>query len=122
MEFMQAVAAHIRVNRKLSSYVARPDHSLKAPLVGSPAGCELGRWIAGEGSRYSSVPEFTQLVVSHARFHRAAADIVSRADSGQAKVQETAFDATSEFAYASSRVVRALMFLYGRFGEARIDA
>ena len=121
MEFMQAVAAHIRLNRKLSSYVARPDHSLKAPMVGAPDGCELGRWIAGEASRYSSVPEFTQLIASHARFHRAAAEI-SRADSGQAKVQETAFDSTSEFDYASSGVVRALMFLYGKIGEVTIEA
>lgn len=118
MELMQAIAAHIKVKKSLSAYVARPDYSLKAGLVGAIDRCELGRWIIGEGRRYSNVPEFSALVASHARFHRAAADIVSRADSGQALVQETKFESTSEFADSSAAVVRSLMFLYAKIGAA----
>jgi len=115
MELMQAVAAHTRFNRMISSYVSRPDHSLNASLVGAADRCDLGRWIIGEGSRrYASMPEFSTLVASHAHYHQAAAAIVSRADLGQAEVQETNLGSTSEFAYASTGVVRALMFPHGK--------
>ena len=119
MEVMQAISAHIKFTRMVSSYVLRPDRSLEPSQVGASDRCDLGKWINGEGRRYSEMPDFSALVANHARYHRAAAEIVSRADAGQAKVQETELDSTSEFADASTGVVRALMFLYGKISTTQ---
>ena len=118
MDMMQAITAHIRVKRTLSSYLARPDHSLNASQVGATDQCNLGKWIIGEGRRYSSMQEYRALLISHRRFHQAAEEVVRRADSGQVMDQEIALDSTSEYAAASAEVVRALMFLYGRISAA----
>ena len=114
MEFMQALASHIRFNRMISSYILQPDHHLDASLVGAAEQCELGRWINGPGQQYAAMPEFAALVSNHARYHRVAAEIIQRAECGQAKVEETNLGSTSEFAQASTGIVRALMYLHGK--------
>jgi len=121
MDLMQAITAHIRVSRTLSSYVVRPDRSLNASHVGAIDQCTLGRWIIGDGSRYRGMPEYRALLVTHARFHRAAAEIVRRADSGEVVEQEIALDSPSEYADASAALLKALMFLYGKISSARYN-
>ena len=119
MDLMQAITAHIRVKRTLSSYVVRPDRSLNASQVGASDQCTLGRWIIGDGRRYCGVPEYRAVLASHARFHQAAAEIVRRADSGEVVEQEIALDSTSEYAGASAAVLKALMFLHGKISSAQ---
>lgn len=94
---------------KLGSYIAKPDHSLKAAVVGSPHECELGKWLDGEGKKYSNVPEFTALVAGHANFHKAAAAIITKADAGQKVTEEVALGAHSDYASASTKVVQSIM-------------
>jgi len=109
MNFDDAVAAHSEWKRKLNSYVRNPDHSLKASEVDADDRCELGKWLKGEGQQYSAAPEFARLTKEHARFHKAAADIVSRVDSGQDVSADLAIGGGSEFGRASSAVVLAIM-------------
>lgn len=45
--------------------------------VGDETNCELGKWILGQGSDISSLPEFSDLSDKHRRFHDAAALVVS---------------------------------------------
>ncbi len=119
MDLMQAITAHIRMKRTLSSYVVQPDRSLNAFQVGAADQCTLGKWIIGDGSQYCSVPEYKALLASHARFHRAAAEIVRRADSGEVVEQEIALDSTGEYAGASAAVLKALMLLFGKISSAQ---
>jgi hypothetical protein len=77
--------------------------------VGANNQCKLGRWIRGDGRKYSGLPEFTKLIAEHTRFHKAAADLVSRADRGQDVSFEFALGVGSEFSLASSAVVLAIM-------------
>ena len=121
MELMQAIAAHMKFSKMISSYVSRPDHSLQASQVGAPDRCELGRWIYGEGSRFSSMLEFSALLASHAHYHQAAAEVVSRADSGQAEAQETELGSATEIDFASAEVVRSLMFLHGKLATMQMQ-
>ena len=72
MELMQAIAVHTKFNKILASYVARPDQSLNVSQVGAVDQCDLGKWISAEGSGYSRMPEFSALVVNHARYHQEA--------------------------------------------------
>jgi methyl-accepting chemotaxis protein len=71
--------------------------------------CKLGQWIRGEGRNCSGYPEFAKLVAEHARFHKAAGEIVKRADNGEDVSGEFALGVGSEFSLASSSVVLALM-------------
>jgi methyl-accepting chemotaxis protein len=111
MNFDEAITCHTKWKMKLASYLAKPDHSLNATVVESPVQCDLGKWINGEGKRYSSLPEFAAMVSGHAAFHKAAASVIRKADSGQSVAEETALGAKSEFAAASNAVVRSLMAL-----------
>lgn len=109
MNFDDAVAAHSEWKRKLYSYVRKPDHSLKADEVAANDRCALGQWLKGEAQKFSALPEFSKLAAEHTRFHKAAADIVNRVDSGQDVSADLAIGGGSEFGRASSAVVLAIM-------------
>lgn len=109
MNFSEAIAVHSQWKTKLSSYLAHPDHSLNPREVALSDKCALGQWIAGEGHKYAKLPEFAKLTEEHARFHKAAADIIIKADRGQNVSGEVALGAHSEFGDASTGVVKAIM-------------
>ena len=116
MDFDHAIAAHSEWKRKLAKYLANPDHSLKPEEVGSDNRCELGKWLAGEGKKLAKLPEYATAVADHARFHKVAGEIVRRANAGQKVAEEVALGAKSEFASASSAVVRSIMALKAKVG------
>ncbi len=109
MNFDEAIVAHSQWKMKLASYVLKPDHSLSASDVGADNKCALGKWLHGEGKKYSTLPEFPKLVADHAHFHQTASSVIRKADSGQRVTEDIALGAISEFATASSAVVLALM-------------
>ena len=106
--FDQAIAAHSAWKTKLRQYISHHDGSLKLADIAVDNKCELGQWIHGEGSRYSKLPEYATLKNEHARFHKAAADVVRKADSGQSVAEEVALGGKSDFSAASSAVVLAI--------------
>ena len=111
VDFDQAIASHSSWKRKLSSYLQKPDGSLKSADIAVDNKCDLGKWIAGEGAKFSSLKEFGLLKTEHARFHKTAAAIVVRADKGEKVTDEVAFGANSDFGNASSAVVQAIMHM-----------
>jgi len=72
VDFDQAIQCHVEWKMKLTSYIRKPDRSLDPSKVCGDAGCPLGKWLKGEGAKFSSTPEYAQLVADHARFHQAA--------------------------------------------------
>lgn len=111
MDFDEAIKAHSAWKIKLSKYLRSPDGSLKSSEVQLDNKCDLGKWIYGEGAKWSSLPEYSTLKQEHAKFHKAASDVVKRADSGQDTSEDTSIGAKSEFASASSAVVTAIMMI-----------
>ena len=109
MNFDEAVRTHSDWKSRLRQYVSHPDRSLDVATVTSDQRCDLGKWLSDEGKLYSSMPEFLKLKTDHARFHRAAGDVIRRADSGAKVTEEMALGAHSEFADASGAVVSAIM-------------
>ena len=121
MNFDEAITCHTSWNMKLARYLAKPDHSLNAAAVGSPVQCELGEadqrrrekalqpaGIRGHGYRPHGL-------------HKAAADVIRKADSGNRLAEEIALGAKSEFASASNAVVRSLMTLKSKVQIARAE-
>jgi len=109
MNFDQSIAAHTAWKGKLKAYLRKPDKSLAAASIRKDSDCSLGQWIHGEGRKYSADPDFEELEKEHASFHKAAADLVDRADSGERVAEEAALGANSSFSKASGRVVQLLM-------------
>jgi methyl-accepting chemotaxis protein len=109
MDFKQAVAAHVAWKMKLEHYLARPGGSLDHLVVASEDSCSLGKWIQEQEKTNASDPNFRALREEHARFHRAAAEIVRRADLGEKVTAEIALGAKSGFGLTSGRVVQLIM-------------
>ena len=109
MNFDDAIKAHSAWKMKLAGYLRNPDGSIKASDVQMDNRCDLGKWIYGEGAKFASIPEHATLKKEHSRFHRAAAEVVKKADSGQSVSEEIALGGKSEFSGASSAVVSAIM-------------
>lgn len=115
MDFTEAIRAHAEWKLRLSLYLRRPDGSLVAREVAADDRCVLGKWLRGEGLAHAALAGFDELRQAHARFHRAAADIVRRADAGESVLEEVALGGTSEYAQASNEIIRLLMDLRGVF-------
>jgi Chemoreceptor zinc-binding domain len=109
MNFDQAIECHVQWKSKLAAYLVKPDDSLNATTIAGDSGCDLGKWIHGEGLKYVASPEFGKLAADHERFHKAAADIVRKTDAGQKMAEEIALGSQSEYARASNAVVTSLM-------------
>ena len=117
MDFDEAIFVHSDWKRKLRSYLSKVDHSLTVADVAADDRCKLGEWIAGEGRKYSALPEFATLSIQHTRFHKAAAGIVEKADRGQDISGELIPGSNSEFSKASASVVRAIVEMKKRAGD-----
>jgi hypothetical protein len=109
MNFDEAINAHSAWKIKLSAYLRKPDGSINASEVQQDNKCVLGQWIYGEGASWSTLPEYATLKAEHAKFHTAAAQVVTKADKGQDTSEETALGAQSAFSAASKAVVTAIM-------------
>ena len=111
MNFDEAIAAHSAWKTKLKTYLRKPDHSLNAGQLALDDQCVLGKWLHGEGAKYTAFPEFAELKGEHAKFHRAAADLVVRADAGENVAEEAALGAASPFSTLSSHLVQLMVKL-----------
>lgn len=109
MNFDDAIKVHSDWKLKLSSYLRKPDKTLRGADVCLDNRCELGKWVHGEGGKHAALAEFKELKVNHARFHKAAAAIVDKANSGQPVAAETALGSASEFSEVSRTVVSNIM-------------
>jgi hypothetical protein len=109
MDFDGAISAHAAWKAKLSKYLQVADKSLKAADVGMDGLCALGLWLNGEGKKYSSYAEFSDLKTHHAAFHTEAAELIKRADHGEKVSEEVGLGANSRYAKASSQVVQSIL-------------
>ncbi len=109
MDFDEAIKAHSAWKLKLSGYLRKPDGSIKAADVQVDNKCPLGQWIYGDGKKFSTMQEYDKLRTEHAHFHKAAADVVTKADAGQNITEDIALGTGSAFSKASTAVVSAIM-------------
>ena len=108
IDYDRAIAAHSEWKRKLVSYLQKPDGSLKATDVGMDNRCVLGQWIYAEGTQHAKLPAYAQLKSEHARFHKAAAEIIKKIEAGQTDAAKEMLDGKSEFAQCAAQVILAI--------------
>ena len=117
MDFDEAIKAHAIWKMRLSAYVRHPDKSVDPNVLATDTACLLGKWIHGEGSKFSSFHEYGELKAAHAKFHLAAAEIARRADAGECVDAEVVFEADSPYSKASSEVTQLIIKLKNRCVE-----
>jgi methyl-accepting chemotaxis protein len=111
VELDDAIEAHAAWKQKLAVYLKKPGDRSKPAEIRADNRSELGQWLHGEGKRFSSLAEYSKLLTENARFHRAAAKLVERANAGQETSGEVAASSDSEFACASRDVIAAIVRL-----------
>ncbi len=108
MKFDEAIQAHAAWKIKLTTYIRKPDGVLKSAEVRVDNKCALGQWLHGDGKAHASLDEYRTLISKHARFHRAAGDVIDRANKGLETNGDQALNFDSEYGVASRSVVRAI--------------
>lgn len=109
MNFDDAVKAHSAWKMKLSGYIRNPDGSLDPKAIQPDNLCDLGKWIYQSASDHADLEEYKKLKECHAKFHKCAADIVTRADKGEKLTDEIALGSNSDYAKLSLEVVGLIM-------------
>ena len=109
MNFDDAIKAHAAWKMKLSQYIAKPDGTLKAGDIEPDNRCMLGKWIYENASLYENMNEYQELKDCHKNFHRCAADIVRKADSGANLTDEVALGSKSAYGALSNNIVQLIM-------------
>lgn len=118
MNTQEAILAHARWKTLLATYLSCPNGSINANNLQADDKCDLGHWIHHEGKAFAALPEYTALLSSHAKFHRAAADIVRKADTGRAVNADAELGMSSPFGVASLAVVSAIKTLFAKSESA----
>jgi len=118
MDFDTAIRAHSDWKLKLSAYLRSPNGTLKVADIQVDNMCALGKWIYSDGVKFKDMPEYQKLKAEHAMFHKAAADVVRKADSGQSTNEDTAIGGKSEFARSSTQVVMAILAMKNKAATA----
>ena len=114
MNFDEAMTAHSKWKTRLRMCIDGQE-KLDPAEVGKDSACVLGQWIYGEGGRsFGSQPEFAQLKAEHANFHKAAADVVKKANSGDKAGAEASL--SGAYSQISTKVVSMIMQCKKKFG------
>ncbi|MDR3710939.1 MAG: CZB domain-containing protein [Capsulimonadaceae bacterium] len=108
MNFDSEITIHNQWRSRIAEFIKAPDGSINVADLGSDRVCDLGRWLYGEGAKWSSSPEYAALRFEHARFHQAAARVVATRQRGERVFEQIALGAGSEFADSLAAIERAI--------------
>ena len=111
MDFNEAIKAHSSWKINLLRYISEPDGSIKVNDVRSDKLCRLGAWLYESQEQFKDLPEFSEVIATHKKFHNCAANIVAKADSGEGQTEEVTFGHDSEYNDLSNALVKQLVRL-----------
>ncbi len=114
MDFESAIDAHSKWKVRLRAVIAGED-KLNPALVGAEDHCDLGRWIHGEGMKYSNSAFYKALRTEHAHFHKCAAEVVSKSNAGDRPAAEALMGAGGGFSRASQATISAIRKMKSEF-------
>ena len=111
MDFDQLIHAHVNWRFKIKDYLEGRGSSLDPSTISKDTVCVMGRWIHGDGTKFSSFPEFGDLKLEHTLIHQCAAVVVEKITSGDLEAARALTSVQSEFSTRSSNIVNAVMRL-----------
>lgn len=104
-----AVVAHSNWKRHLRQAIEQGKSDFQVETVQRDNACAFGQWLYGEGTTsFPSHDRYEEVKGLHARFHLAAAHVLSLAVGGQGTQATEAMEFGSEFAAVSAKLVSAL--------------
>lgn len=112
MKFDDAIAAHSQWKVKLRMYISGTGEKHDPNVVCKDNLCALGKWIYGEGAKYKTDPLFEPLRISHAEFHKVAAEVIRKVDAKDKTGAETLLN--GQYTTVSSQVVTAIIKMKGK--------
>jgi len=104
-EVSTAISAHAEWKRRLRDAVIRGHCELGSDEIARDDYCPLGRWLHGMPVESRNDHVYDDIIEVHARFHRAASDVVQFLEAGRIDDARAAMDSDSEFAQASEELV-----------------
>jgi methyl-accepting chemotaxis protein len=114
MDLQSAVNAHIAWRMRFRSAMTKKER-LDAATIGSPAQCDLGKWLGGEGrAKYGALSEFAALLRCHEEFHRAAGRVAEAVNGGDYPKAESMLESGTPYTQASLDVAKAVLSLQQR--------
>jgi signal transduction histidine kinase len=113
LDFDAAITAHAEWKLKLCMYT-HGEGDLDHRVICRDDRCVLGRWIHTEGTRFANEEVYEHLRDAHARFHRAASDVVKRVDEGHAVEARGLIGPGSTYDGLSCEVIAAISALKRR--------
>ncbi len=105
----RAITAHLSWKARLLAAIENPA-KLDLKVIGADDQCELGKWIHGDGRRYTNNPDYERLVREHAHFHETAASVLRLIRQGKKDLAMMEIDG-GEYSMASQNVITCLSSL-----------
>jgi hypothetical protein len=103
-----AITAHVNWKLRIHALLSgKLSEKLDPGAIARDDTCELGKWIHGEGRTQMPKDAHSDLMTSHASFHKEAARIVKDLYAGQ-KIGLEAIDMSAPFGKLTTRVVGIL--------------
>ena len=108
MDFDEVILAHTRWKSRLKESIAG-NGTIDANTAGRDDQCEFGKWVLGEGKKYSNSPAFAELKAKHTQFHLQVAQVVKQAKVlPKEKALELLDPLKSDFGRASVACINAI--------------
>jgi hypothetical protein len=106
--FYHAVEAHIKWKIRLQKHLdGTSDEKLNADVICLDNQCTLGQWIYGDGQKFKDMEGFEALRDTHANFHKCAAEVIRKTDTGEKPEAETIFK--NDYSVLSKDITRMLV-------------
>lgn len=106
--FYTAIEAHIKWKIRLQKYLeGTSEEKLDPEVICRDNECVLGKWIYGDGIKYSTMPAYQNLKQTHALFHHCASQVVRKTDEGQANEAKQIL--SNEYSGLSRDITRMLV-------------
>jgi methyl-accepting chemotaxis protein len=83
------------------------DEKLNADVICLDNQCTLGQWIYGDGQKFKDMEGFEALRDTHANFHKCAAEVIRKTDTGEKPEAETIFK--NDYSVLSKDITRMLV-------------
>jgi hypothetical protein len=109
-QITKAIAAHASWKRRLRDAIDTGSSDVNVHTAGRDDVCEFGQWLHSGSAAASGASQHRTCLELHARFHKAAADVLQLAlegHKGEAEQRLKAID--SEFNAASAALTREMM-------------
>lgn len=108
----EIISAHLKWKVRLKDFVnGSGKEQLKSSVVCKDDQCHLGKWIYGEGQRYSEFNSFDHLRQQHATFHKEAGMVVKAVEHGQKQEALSMLEGGRGFDSATQEMVTAVRML-----------